>query len=384
MKVPSPTFSRLYKSALRTHVATRARLDAKVIAEIGSRMQAARMSVLELAKFHEHFLIIELLPGLTTVRQTARVRHASCFFAAVVAAAEAGPPGGSSDIRLRKAIQALSDRSVELASANRKLQHEIINRGKVETALRKSESDCLKALENSEMLKEQLRDLSRKFILVQEEERKNLSRELHDVVAQALLGINVRLATLKKEAGTNTQSLKRSITLTQKLVVNSANIVHRFARELRPAVLDDLGLVPALHSFMKSFMTRTGVRAHLTVFKGIEELDAAKSMVLYRVAQEALTNVGRHARASRVDLIIQKETKFVRMEVIDDGKSFRVETVLLARGSKRLGLLGIRERVEMVGGCFEIESAPGKGTKIMVRVPYRQTATTAKNKVSKK
>ena len=156
-------------------------------------------------------------------------------------------------------------------------------------------------LEQSDRLQEQLRQLSRQILSAQEDERKKISRELHDVIAQTLTGINVRLAALKKEAAINTKGLDRNIARTQRLVEKSVNIVHQFARELRPAVLDDLGLIPALHSFVKLFSKRTRIHVHLKVFAGVEQLDIAKRTVLFRVAQEALTNVSRHAHASRVE-----------------------------------------------------------------------------------
>ncbi len=214
-----------------------------------------------------------------------------------------------------------------------------------------------------------MRRLSRQILSAQEDERKKISRELHDVIAQTLTGINIRLATLKREASLNTKGLDRNIARTQRLVEKSVNIVHQFARELRPAVLDDLGLIPALHSFMKLFTTRTGVRTRLTAFAGVEQLDTARRTVLYRVAQEALTNVGRHAQASRVEVSIKKLPEGICMKIKDDGKSFQVDRLLHGRGSKRLGLLGMRERLEMVGGRFEIESMPGKGTTITAQIP---------------
>ncbi len=149
----------------------------------------------------------------------------------------------------------------------------------------------------------------------------------------------------------------------------SVDIVHRFSRELRPTVLDDLGLIPALHSFMKSFTARTGVRVHLTAFAAVERLDTAKRTVLFRVAQEALTNVARHARASRVEVNIQKLPDRICMKIKDDGKSFNVERTLQTNGGKRLGLLGMRERLEMVGGKFVVESSPGKGTTVQAQIP---------------
>jgi len=212
--------------------------------------------------------------------------------------------------------------------------------------------------------------LSRQILLAQEDERKRISRELHDVIAQTLTGINVRLAALKKEAALNTRHLDRDIARTQRLVEKSVNIVHEFARELRPAVLDDLGLIPALHSFVKLFSKRTHLHVHLTAFAGVEQLDIAKRTILYRVAQEALNNVSRHAHASRADVSIEKLAHGIGMKIKDDGKSFHVERILNSKGSQRLGLLGMRERVEMVGGTFCVESAPGQGTTIQVEIPF--------------
>src|SRR6185503_8916699 len=114
------------------------------------------------------------------------------------------------------------------------------------------------------------------------------------------------------------------------------------------------------------------IRIRLRIFAGVEQLDAAKRTVLYRVAQEALTNVGRHAHATEVEMCIEKLSNVVHMQVKDNGRSFLVQRTLHAKKNNRLGLLGMRERVEMVGGHFDIESAPGKGTTIEVEIPFRQ------------
>jgi two-component system, NarL family, sensor histidine kinase DegS len=185
-----------------------------------------------------------------------------------------------------------------------------------------------------------------------------------------LTSINVQLAALKAEAAINVKGLQKKITRTQRLVEKSVDIVHRFARELRPTVLDDLGLIPALHSFVKNVAKRTGIHIHLTVFAAVEKLAGDKRTVLYRVAQEALTNVARHAQASLVDVSIEKLTDGICLKIRDNGKSFQVERVLHAKKNKRLGVLGMRERVEMVGGSFNIESAPGKGTTIRAQIPF--------------
>lgn len=369
MKHPTAALLQLYKISLKEHLASGTRPSQESLEKIASKVKITELPTLELAKIHESFLLTNLLPECPLKLRPRLIRRAGIYFAAVITAIGAAKDGPQITARLRKTIETLSTRTVELASANQQLSLEISQRKKVEVALRKSEQHIAAALKKSEALEEQLRGLSRSVLAVQEEERRKISRELHDVIAQALVGINVRLASLKIEAGINLKQLARNITITQKMVTRSADIVHRFARELRPAALDDLGLIPALHSFMKSFTTRTGVRTYLNGFEGIEKISAAKRAVLYRVAQEALTNVDRHAQASRVDLSLLKDGKFVRMEITDDGQSFDIQNVLLGLKSKRLGLLGMRERVEMVRGSFEIESSAGQGTKIIALIP---------------
>jgi signal transduction histidine kinase len=227
-------------------------------------------------------------------------------------------------------------------------------------------------LEESRQMQERLRHLSHQLLFAQEEERKEISRQLHDEIAQTLTGINVHLATLKKEAVVNAKGLKKRITSTQRLVEKSMKTVHRFARELRPMLLDDLGLIPALRSYLRDLMKRTGLRVHFVSFAAgrVEELDNAKRTVLYRVAQEALTNVARHAQASQVKVILRRLQDAIRMEIKDNGRSFQAERVLSATSRRRLGLLCMRERVEMVGGTFSIDSKPAQGTTIRAEIPF--------------
>ena len=273
------------------------------------------------------------------------------------------------DISERKQAEAVQSRMEVLGVSNLKLRREIVRREQVEASLKKSEQHQRQLLTHSHHMQEQLRQLSRQILLTQEEERREISRELHDVIAQTLTGINVRLAALAKQAATNTTGLDRNIARTQRLVEKSVDIVHQFARELRPAVLDDLGLIPALHSFVKVFSKRTRILVHLKAFAEVEQIGIAQRTVLFRVAQEALTNVARHAHASRVEVSIQKLPDSVCMKIKDDGKSFQVDRVLHAKGSKRLGLLGMRERLEMVGGHFSVESVQGKGTTFIAQLP---------------
>jgi signal transduction histidine kinase len=276
---------------------------------------------------------------------------------------------------LNQMNETLSQRTVERGAICRQLNHEIVRRKAAEEALAKSELHYGLLLERSRQMQEHLRHLSHQILFAQEEERKQISRELHDEIAQTLTGINISLATLTKEATINTSSLKKKIASTQQLVEKSMKIVHRFARELRPMLLDELGLIPALHSYMKNFTERTGVHIRFTVFAELEQLDSVKRTVLYRVAQEALTNVARHAQASLVKVSIRKLDGITRMEIIDNGKSFHVQHVLSGKRNKRLGLLCMRERLEMVNGSFTVESAPGKGTIIRAQIPFSNNAT---------
>ena len=233
-------------------------------------------------------------------------------------------------------------------------------------------------------MQEQLRHLSRQLLLTQEEERKRISRELHDEIVQTLVSINVHLASLTMKAPFNLKDLRKKIAQTQHLVEKSVTIVHRFARGLRPTVLDDLGLIPALQSFIKDFTKETKIRVHFTAFSGVEQLNGTQRTVLYRVAQSALANVHKHAHASDVKVSIQKAQDAIRMEIHDNGKSFDVERVLFAKRHKRLGLLGSRERVEMVGGIFGVESAPGQGTTISAEIPIGDENAKTSRKTSRK
>jgi signal transduction histidine kinase len=373
--------SRRYQGALRTHLKQGHQASLESARGLGSQALAAGLQTLDLAKLHEQTLVTLVLPGCPADKRPALIKQAGIFFAMAITPIEKTHHSAQeAAAHLKEFIETLSQRTVELAASNLELSQEIIQRKAVEEALKKSEHHYSQLLEKSERLQEQLRRLSRQILSAQEEERKEISRELHDVIAQTLTGINIRLATLKKEAAINTKDLDRNIASTQRLVEKSVDIVHQFARELRPAVLDDLGLIPALHSFMRNFTARTGVRTRLTAFAGVEQLDTARRTMLYRVAQEALTNVARHAQASRVEVNIQKLDGAAGMEIKDDGRSFQVDRVLRAEGSKRLGLLGMRERVEMVGGSFCVQSAPGQGTTVRVEVPFAQVRKDALEK----
>jgi PAS domain S-box-containing protein len=301
--------------------------------------------------------------------------HGRAFWGNVQAALDVSARGQQqcrtvvSDITALKEANKARRRLDEMAVSNRELKKEIIRRQAVEKALHLSQQHQSQLLSKSRQLQDELRRLSRQLLRAQEEERKRISRELHDEITQILVGINVHLESLAREATVNPKNISKAITRTQRLVERSVEVVHQFARELRPSLLDDLGLITTVHAFMKDFTKSTGLRIQFTAFAGVEQLESTKRTVLYRVIQSALANVAQHAHASQVKVSIRRHGSQVCMEISDDGKAFNVDRVLHRKGNKGLGLLGMRERVEMVGGNFTVESAPDQGTTLRVRMP---------------
>jgi signal transduction histidine kinase len=225
-------------------------------------------------------------------------------------------------------------------------------------------------LAKSRQRQEELRQLPRQLLSAQEAERRKISRELH-LIARRLTDVHGRLAPLPKEAAPGAKSWLRKLAGAQRLVQQSVETVHRLARELRPSVLDDLGLIPALEAFLTGSMKDTGVLVTLKAPAGLDIPDRNRRTVLYRVAEEALRNVVRHARASRAVVNIRTL----------NGQGFAVHDNHGAPLQHRAGLLSMRERVEMIGGTLAIKSEPGHTT-VRVELPPEQDA--AKKPVAKK
>jgi two-component system, chemotaxis family, CheB/CheR fusion protein len=256
-------------------------------------------------------------------------------------------------------------RTAQLTERNRTLKTSA-------ATLRTRNDEYRDLLAQSQAMQRKLRLLTHRMIGVQEEERKSISRELHDEVVQTLVGISVELASLGENARKGGPHLKECVTRTQRLVEGSIDAVHRFARELRPAVLDNLGLVAALQAFSESLQARKGLKIQLSAQDDVDVLDGDRGAVLYRVAQEALNNVARHAHATVARVNLTANKRGVRMEITDDGRSFSVEDALRTNSSKRLGLIGMRERLEMVGGRLTLASSLGRGTSVIAELPARR------------
>jgi signal transduction histidine kinase len=367
------TLSKRYVTALRAYLGGRDRAGGDRALILGRAALAGGLVTLDLAIMHERAVVALASTHNFGDWRNGALQRAGLFFTRVLLPLEiAQRRTRANDRDLRQRHEALRLHTAALARANGRLKREIRRRKAGESAILKGKEQYRVLFLESQVMQKRLRQLTRQIISAQEDERKEISRELHDEVVQTLVGINVQLSALGKGASVGLRALKEKIARTQRLVENSVDAVHRFARELRPAVLDDLGLIPALHAYSQSLAERKKIKIKMTAFGGVEALGNAKRTVLFRVAQEALTNVARHANATEVKMSIREISGAIRMEISDNGKSFHVGNVLLAKNPKRLGLIGMKERVEMVGGRLAIESAPGQGTTVRAEIPFNQ------------
>jgi two-component system, NarL family, sensor histidine kinase DegS len=366
--------SRKYQSELRSHLKRKPRLGSRRAENVGHAAVNGGLETLDLATIHSDALLAIMPENCSAANRNRTVREAGRFFLEAITPIEKTHNATSETVaELKQVNESLRKRTVDLTAANKLLVTAVRKRKSAEESLRKSERQHRKLLREARQMQLHLRHLSHQVLIAQEEERKEISRELHDEIVQTLTGINVQLASLKIESGVSKVSFSKHISYTQRLVEKSVDIVHRFARNLRPTLLDDLGLIPALHAYLKAFTRRTGLRVSFSAFAGIEEMSNDKRTVLYRVAQAALINTAQHAHANTASVEIKDLPHAVLMSVKDDGKSFDVAHVLDSRRNKRLGLIGMRERVEMVGGTFSIESVPGRGTAVFARIPFKRS-----------
>ena len=216
----------------------------------------------------------------------------------------------------------------------------------------------------AEKAEHELRRLSNQLVRVQEEERKTISRELHDEVGQILTGLRMELGTLspndsEEEFRTRLESVKR-------LAEEALRSVRNLALLVRPSMLDDLGLEPALHWQAKEFSRRCGIPVSVNIEGTLADLPEALRLCLYRAVQEAMTNCGKHADASRVAVIVRQNDQRVIVSIQDNGKGFDP-----LRQTHGLGLLGMTERVRALQGRMSVASEPGSGTLIKLELPVR-------------
>ncbi len=223
----------------------------------------------------------------------------------------------------------------------------------------------------SQMAESELRFLSNQLRTTQEQERKYLSRELHDQVGQMLTGLRMELTSIARMHGDSESEVSSRIARAKGTVEQTLRIVRNIAMLLRPSMLDDLGLAPALAWLLKEVERASGFEIHSEIDPALDSLPDAHRTCVYRVVQEALTNASRHSQARNVDVNLKRVGKWVLGVISDDGQGFE-------RGATRnqgLGLLGLEERVRELGGSIRIVPSLGKGTTIEFRLPSPTPAT---------
>jgi signal transduction histidine kinase len=220
-------------------------------------------------------------------------------------------------------------------------------------------------------LEQQLRDLTAHAEHAREEERIGLARELHDTLGQALTALKMDVAWIARHVESGDLPREQLLEKAKTISATSDELIavtRRISSNLRPGVLDAFGLLAAFEWRVQEFSERTGIPCELTSNLGLTKLDRDTSTALFRVLQEALTNVARHAHASHVEVKLEVDGDELRLEVRDDGRGMTPEH---ASGSQSLGLLGVRERARRLGGFAVIAGEPGKGTLLRVSIPFR-------------
>ncbi len=214
-----------------------------------------------------------------------------------------------------------------------------------------------------------LHQLSQGIITAQEEERKRIARELHDEHGQAVSLIKLRLEHLNQNWGKKLPPpVRRELAEINQLLSRNIQDIRQLITMLRPSMLDDLGLVPTLRWWLSRFANETGIDTDLSLPRKWERLPGQTETAIYRIIQESLTNAARHSAATRVQVSLEKKDGRVQAEIADNGIGFRVEKVLNQPGGS-VGLMGIEERVSLLGGKSAIKSQPGKGARIRVELP---------------
>lgn len=212
--------------------------------------------------------------------------------------------------------------------------------------------------------------LLKRLITAQEDERRRVARELHDELGQALSGLALQTEAIQRLIPSDTSRAAQFLKQTRSLINETTERMYDLILALRPSVLDDLGLVAALNAHAERLLEGTGIDFHIDAGGLSERLSSNIETALYRIFQEALTNIVRHAGASNVYLTLSTKDNAIVGEIVDDGRGFDTEnTQASSDGPRGLGLMGMQERVALCGGKMEIDSRPGGGTRILIRIP---------------
>jgi signal transduction histidine kinase len=233
----------------------------------------------------------------------------------------------------------------------------------------------LQAAHRELQAKDELRGkLLRKVITAQEEERKRLARELHDETCQKLAALGIRIDTALSAGSLD--EIRARLGDARALTSRTLDDIHRVIFDLRPSVLDDLGLLPAIRWYAKRLLESRGIAVRYDFPEGDVRVGPEVETALFRAVQEAISNIARHSHAENALIEIDEHPGELVIEVEDDGTGFDVESVKGPTESGRgLGLLGLRERMELIGGSVEVDSSPGDGTRVTLRIRNAERGT---------
>jgi signal transduction histidine kinase len=365
MTEPLPSFPVTYHEALADFLAHPDESTLQQAYELGRAAMTAGLGIGDVIRLHHRAMAEGALP----TDEPRSVNSLESFLLEALAPFEAAYRGfrGARE-RLQQINGVLAQRNDELSRSNLHLEQEVRTRQRVEGALRESKDHYFRLFQQAHAMERDLRELSGRVLSAQEDERKRISRELHDEIGQALTAVNVAVAMLKRQAQSDDAFAKR-VAEAEQLIAQTMETVHCFARELRPAMLDHLGVHSALRDHVATYTRRTGIKAELISHPDLQRIDGPTAEVVFRVVQEALNNVFKHAKATAVRVELAPAEGSLRLEVADNGCAFSPEEKLGAKPSGRLGLLSMQERVRNLNGTFAIESVPGKGTRIRVDLP---------------
>jgi PAS domain S-box-containing protein len=242
------------------------------------------------------------------------------------------------------------------------------------TVILRDVSERLRAEEALRQSKEELRELAAAVSTTREEEQSRIARELHDELAQAMSMLKMDVALLRGASPTEDADTLARLAKMERQIDTTIRAMRRIAADLRPLTLDDLGVFPAIESLVHDFQQRTGIGIELAIANPTRQLSVAQATAVFRVVQESLTNVHKHARATHAEVSIGEEHDELVVTVADDGVGFPAAE---RRRTGGLGLMGVRERAYLLGGRCSIDSAPGEGTEIEVRIPLDSQAQPA-------
>jgi signal transduction histidine kinase len=203
---------------------------------------------------------------------------------------------------------------------------------------------------------------------IREEERAGIAREIHDVLGQQLTVMKMDVSWLNRKIETEDPGIKSRIGNMLQSLNEIVKTIRRISSELRPSILDDLGLVPAMEWHLKEFENRSGIRSTLHTDTITHNLNNAAKTALFRILQESLTNVAKHSQATEIVIRLEENADDVKLTIEDNGAGFEPENI---KEKRTLGLLGMNERASMIGGRYEIQSSPGKGTVVRVSIPVK-------------